>query len=302
MGLKARGPVDVYRPDAPSTAIRLTEVTANGPHLADSAWLILSQEMAGALYSAVDRGRRLEPPPNREDAAQHHLIVATAAIAGAEMETLRSLCALGLHPPAQIHARAIGLLARNAVVFHEDASLALECYNSLEPSRLELSKIAQSIVRNSDLDALLEERYQDAAGTSMRRLEQSHSALFQREEHYLMSPYEQNLWSKWAHGDIIALADAADSVRCAADDLRASLVVKQDLALSLLFRTGLFVSVLLAVLADHRCIASSTVEGLIAKHRALSAKITIFAQSRKSFERAISAGGVQPAPPGEKAD
>ncbi len=271
--------------------IRLAEITVSGPTLADAAWLSLSQQMTGALYAAVDRGRRLDPPSKREDAAQHHLIVATAAIAGAEMETLRSLCALGLHPPAQIHARAIGLLARNAVVFHEDAALALECYDSLEPSRLELSRMAQSILRNSDLDALLETRYQDAAGASMRRLEQAHSSLFQRQESYLMSPYEQNLWSKWAHGDIIALADAADGVRCATADLRESLVVKQDLALSLLFRTGLFVSVLLAVLADHRCIPSSTVEALIATHRELSARITVFERSRRSFEQAMRREG-----------
>jgi hypothetical protein len=268
--------------------------------LADSAWLNLSQRMTGALYAAVDCGRRLEPPSNRGEAAQHHLIIATAAIAGAEMETLRSLCALGLHPPAQIHARVVGLLARNVVVFHEDSALALECYDSLEPSRRELSKVAQSILNNTDLDALLEKRYQDAAGASMRRLEQTNSALFRRQEHYLMSNYEQNLWSKWAHGDIIALADAADGVRCANDDLRASLVVKKDLALSLLYRAGLFASVLLAVLADHRCIPSSTVEELIAEHRALTAEVTIFRQSRESFERAVGTAEVSDVAPHPK--
>lgn len=291
MELKPKGPVDVYRPDAPTTVIRLTEVTTGGTPLGDTAWLNLSKEMTGALYAAVDRGSRLEPPSDREGRAQHQLIIATAAIAGAEMETLRALCALGLHPPAQIHARAIGLLARNAVVFHEDAALALECYDSLEPSRRELSKAAQSILQNAALDELLEKRYQDAAGTSMRRLEQAHSALFQREEHYLMSNYEQNLWSKWAHGDIIALAEAADGVRRATDDLRGSLVVKSDLALSLLFRTGLFASVLLAVLADNHCISGSTVEGLIARHKDLTAQITVFKESREAFKRALRGEG-----------
>ncbi len=287
MPLEARGPENVSRLDAPPTTIRLCNVTLGDDPLADAEWLDFAKQAAGALYTAVDMGRRLAPPTEHDRAAQHHLIVATAAIAAIEMETLRAVCALGLHPPAQIHARALGLLARNAVVFHEDSALALECYESLEPSRLELSRIAQKVLNNSELDTLLEKRYDDVAGASMRKLEQSHAALFQRHEHYLMSAYEQNLWSKWAHGDIVALADVADDLRRADDDLRFSLTVKVNMALGLLFRAGLFASVLLAVLVDRRCLPQSAVETIIARHRALTAKITIFKESRESMERAV---------------
>jgi hypothetical protein len=73
--------------------------------------------------------------------------------------------------------------------------------------------------------------------------------------------------------------------------LRASLVVKKDLALSLLYRTGLFASVLLAVLADRRWIPSSTIEGLITEHQTLTARLTVFRQSRESLESAIGEPG-----------
>jgi hypothetical protein len=262
-------------------------VSIDGSQPADPAWVDLSQQIAGALYTAVERGRRLTPPSTRDAEAQHHMIIATAAIAGAEMEALSALCALGLHTPAQIHARAIGLLARNAIVFHEDAVLARECCDSLETSRRELSQIAQTLLDNADLDALLEKRYADAAGKSMQKLEQTHATLFHRQEHYLMSAYEQRLWSKWAHGDIIALADAAESVRLANQDIRAAIAVKPELALNLMFRTGLSASVLLALLADRRCVPVSTVTSLIEQHRSLTAQITAFAKFREAFEQSL---------------
>jgi hypothetical protein len=271
----------VYRPDAPPTTVRLVDVQpSSAAPLADSAWIRLTQEIAGTLYVAVDTGRRRMPPTEPEAAAQHHLIIATAAIAAAEMETLAALCALGLHPPAQIHARAIGLLARNAIVFHENAALALECYDSLEASRRELSRIAQRILVDPHLDELLEQRYESAAGASMRRFEQTHAASFQRGEHYLINAFEQNEWSKWAHGDIVALANAGDSVRTADADLRGTLVVKPLMAVGLLFRTGLFSSVLLAVLADRGCLNAEHVRQLIARHRALTTQMPSFRTQR----------------------
>jgi hypothetical protein len=52
------------------------------------------------------------------------------------------------------------------------------------------------------------------------------------------------------------------------------------------------VPVLLAALADRRWIPSSTVEGLIAEHRALTVRISAFRQSRESLEKAIGEAGV----------
>jgi hypothetical protein len=230
---------------------------------------------------------RIAPYP----VAQHHLIVATAAIAATELDALYALGTLGFDRSAAIHARGVGLLSRNVVVFSENADLAQECFDSLEPSRFEVSEIAQRIPENPELDAALEERYSAAAGGSMRSLERRQSGLFRRHEHYLINALERTLCSKLNHGDIIALAEAGDSLRRTDAELHPALNVRPLLGLQLLHRSGLSAIALLAVQADRNLIAADAVTTLIDRHRALSPTLEPIRRQNAAAHKALGIEG-----------
>lgn len=284
-----RGPLNVYHPDVPESPIEIP--VAQPPHgvFADPQWVLLARNIAGVLYVVVERGRHRQPPLDAGEAAQHHLCVATGAVCATEIETLAALCDLGLHRSAQVHARAVGILARNALVFSTNAELATLCYDSLEVSRKELIDRARGQLADvAGLWEVLEQRFEDAVGDSMLELEKKHGDLFRKHREYMMSPFFQNYWSKWAHGDIVALAEAGDGLGTATD-VRSALNVTADQALSVLALSVRYALVCYGVLCDLGIGSAAKWQELWDRHDGLVAQ----SDTKQKLEAMLAAVGVK---------
>lgn len=293
MTIEPRGPIVVYAPDVDAAPVRVTELPiAPNRVLAHPDWIDLLRDIAGEFYASVQRAREVEPP---EPIAPHHLIIATTAIAATELETLQALGVLGLHRSAAIHGRSVGLLARNAVVFHEDAELAQSCYDGLDASRNELAALGLAIINDALLDVAMEKRFEAASGTSMRKLEQTHRDRFRVDTGGLITAFDQNAWSKWNHGDVIALADAADRIR-AGGNVRDSINLSNNLMLQLLLSAATS-AVLIGLVLQHRnLIESATLSRVIQRINDLEPTLQPLREAARAARNAVQAQNEEQGP------
>ena len=164
-------------------------------------------EVHTVLYSAVGSAQRAPIIADKTIHAVHQLVVANAAIVASESEAFLTLLSIGLEAPAQIHLRAVGELTRRVVLCREHRNLALELYDSAEPSwrkmasKLPVNDVPEFTKGEKDMRALEQSpRFKKARADVIKRL-------------HALNDLEWEMLSKRSHGDISALVQVSQNLR-----------------------------------------------------------------------------------------
>jgi hypothetical protein len=204
-------------PSAPGT---FAGVILRGPCAYVDAYAVDTLvEITKALYGAVAALRTSSRPP---DDARFHLLVPMLLIATTEAETIATLVSIDLHRTAQIHIRTLGECARraSALIKPEHAQLCVALVESLDASRKQHLDLLEL---DAEQRALVSEPLANATGRTFRQLERSERDKLRFGSPVEPSRMEHEAWSKWAHADILAIADAAAALRTPTEDLRVTL-------------------------------------------------------------------------------
>jgi hypothetical protein len=228
----------------------------------------LLRDISLMLYGYVAAARTL---PNRSDKTRHaveQVQFSSAALAAAEAEAIATMVSFGLCGPARVHVRTLGEIARRCSLIAVKPDLGAQFYDSLEPSRRQL---ADSVPANHFVKPMLAEIFGDAAGPSMEKIERAAADEFADLDRYayIISAYERKDYSKWAHGDIVALADVADRVQAAGKEIN-NAICRDRFPEMMLHRSAQFGLLILSVLSDHGIGTRAEVEDLNARCEALA--------------------------------
>lgn len=182
--------------------------------------LKLLADLTAELYGSVAAARTAE---RKGDDVDYRLetILSSCGIAATEAEAIFVLGSGRRFRTAQIHIRALGEIARRCIVLFNEPEFAKALFASLQHSRKSMvEKVpAGHPVREFTLRFLPKQK-----APTMRTLESDAKALFKKhDEPQTVSAYELEAWSKWQHGDIVALADAAEMIRDSGEDLQDAL-------------------------------------------------------------------------------
>jgi hypothetical protein len=156
--------------------------------------------------------------PEAMDNAVHQLVVANSALVASESEAFLTLISAGLGASAEIHLRAIGEMTRRVVLCREHRELALELYNSAEPSwrklasRLPIADAPEFLKGEQDMRALEQtQRFKSAQKDVIDRF-------------HVLNEIEWAMLSKRTHGDIFALVQVSQNLRDRRDgDIRVAI-------------------------------------------------------------------------------
>ncbi len=232
----------------------------NGPHAikgkvaigpcahVDAGMVALLSDAMKVLYGSVGAARGLPATTDPEKAAMREVVIATACLAATEAEALVTLTSLDLIGPARIHARALGDDARRVNIFYRRPDIASKVYASLDATRKQL---AQKVEAGHEFRELADQFFADITGETMEQIERKLQADFGADDSldHIMTPYERARWSKWAHGDVTAMAEAVTRLRAAGDDLRTAINVEDDATLVLHRAVGFVLTVVIVFIA-----------------------------------------------------
>jgi len=259
--LQRRGPLNTSNPLA-TNAVK-GEMVIGPCRYVDKYPLDLLAQITQKLYAVVAAARTFEPKDADERKnALHHVLVATLGIAATQAETIVTLVSCDLHKTAEVHIRSLGESAKRCKFLLEDASLdvALAIFGSLEASR---KALAGKVPAAHELREIVDKLYAEVNGPTMEAIERRMDRTTEAEE-FAISSFERTVFSKWAHSDIVALADAGDRIRGADEDLRKALNVDATIAGAVL-RSITFALILLACGHAVKINTSADVEGLAQK-------------------------------------
>ena len=174
-----------------------------------------------ALYSAVGSAQRAPIMEDKTANAVHQLVIANAALVASESEAFLTLISIGLEAPAQVHLRAIGEMTRRVVLCREHRDLALELYDSAEPSwrkmvaKLPVDDAPEFAKGEKDMRALEQlSRFKDAQADVIKRF-------------HVLNELEWAMFSKRSHGDIYALVQVSQSLRNRGAEVRPAINMTQ---------------------------------------------------------------------------
>lgn len=224
-------------------------IPACGPIRDDTIGQVLKllADLTAELYGSVAAARTAQRKGADVD-YRLETILSSCGIAATEAEAVFALGSGRLFRTAQIHIRALGEIARRCIVLFSEPGFAKALFDSLQHSRKSLvEKVpAGHPVREFTLRFLPKQK-----APTMRTLESDAKALFKKHDAAeTVSAYELEAWSKWQHGDIVALADAADEIRESGENLQAALNGSNNRdPLALIHRACRFVIHLLFVLS-----------------------------------------------------
>jgi hypothetical protein len=169
---------------------------------------MLLADILTILYNAVGSAQRADVHPDPTTNAVHQLVISNAALIASECDALLTLVSVGLEAPAQIHQRAVGEMTRRVLICREYRPLAVELYNSTEPSWRKLG--AKILPPGGAPEFTKGER-------DMRYLE--NSAAFRKakediiEKFHVLDDAESEMFSKRSHGDIYALVQVSQALQ-----------------------------------------------------------------------------------------
>lgn len=186
----------------------------------------LTQEMlqtlaraTSILYSLVAAAQQAPRLGASDRDAQFEVVVTTVALLAGEVEAFAQLAAVGLEGPAQVHARAVGYFATRIALYRENATVAVEVYNSFPASLVDLLEDYDD--EHHPLSVTLPD---GASSVSMRTIERRTSFKRRRNEiaaeQHLLSLAEHETLSKRAHGDVTAMAQVARCLSHRGTDVR----------------------------------------------------------------------------------
>lgn len=124
----------------------------------------LLAEIQTVLYSAVGSAQQADVQPDPTTNAVHQLVISNSALVASESDAFLTLISIGLEAPAQVHERAVGEMTGRVLLCRDYRDLALELYNSAEPS---WRKLAAKVLPPEDAAEFL------AGGKDMRAFEQT---------------------------------------------------------------------------------------------------------------------------------
>lgn len=176
---------------------------------------ILLADIQTVLYNAVGSAQRADVHPDPTTNAVHQLVMSNSALVASESEAFLTLVSIGLEAPAQIHERAVGEMTRRVLLCREHRDLALELYNSAEPSWRKLgAKILPS--ESAPEFAKGEKDMRDLENTDAFR--KARASLIER--YHVLNDTEWALFSKRSHGDIYALVQVSQALQRRDADVR----------------------------------------------------------------------------------
>lgn len=242
--LAPRGELRATNPEAP-TQINVA-IPQCGPLGTDSVGQLvqLLRDFTAALYGAVAAARTIK---TKDGKVNHSLetIISSGAIAATQAEAMVILCSAKCHRVAEIHLRALGEIARRVIVIYREPAFAKAVYESLQQSRRAL---VEKVPEGHPIRDFVLKFFPQTQAATMRGLERKSDELFKKhEEGGTLLLYESEAWSKWQHGDIVALADAADAVRESGTRLQEALHCSKNDHVELLHRACGFAITLLYV-------------------------------------------------------
>lgn len=241
-----RGELRATNPEAP-THINVA-IPQCGPVGADSVGQLvkLLTELTAALYGAVAVARTFKTNDGNVNYGLE-TIISSSAIAATQAEAMVILCSAKCYRVAEIHLRALGEIARRVIVIYREPAFAKALYDSLQQSRRAL---VEKVPAGHPIRDFVLKFFPQTHATTMRGLERKSDELFKKhEEGGTLLLYESEAWSKWQHGDVVALADAADVVRVSDTQLQEALHCSKNDHVALLHRGCGFVMTLLYVLS-----------------------------------------------------
>lgn len=207
----------------------------------------LLADATAVLYGAIEAARYLPDPKDEAKTKWRMILVATAALGASEAEAAMALASVDLLSTARIHIRALGDDARRVNVLFRNVDIAVSLYDSLDATRKHLGS---KITAGHEVRLLVEEFFKDIDGPRMERIEQSLAAEFAAADDaaHIMTSYERALWSKWAHGDVIAMAEVVSRLNAAAADLRTAINVDDEGDLALHRAVGFALTILIVLI------------------------------------------------------
>lgn len=207
----------------------------------------LLADLTAELYGSVAAARTFESKDGKVN-YRIETIIASSAIAATEAEAVVILCSVKRYRVAEIHIRALAEIARRVNVIYREPGFAKAIFDSLQQSRRAL---VEKVPTGHPAREFVLRFLPRVVVPTMRSLERKSEALFKKHlEGGTVSAYELEAWSKWQHGEIVALADAADAVRESRELLQEALhCSSRDDFVPLLHRACGFVLHLLYVLS-----------------------------------------------------
>lgn len=161
-----------------------------------------------ALYSAIGSAQRAPIQDDPTTNAVHQLLVSNCALAASEGEAFLRLVSVGLEAPARVHLRAVAEMTRRVVLCREYRHLALELYNSAEPS---WRKLGAKVLDPEDAPEFAK------GERDMRDLENTEPFKKAKtdiiERFHLLNDTEWAMLSKRSHGDIYALIEVSQALQ-----------------------------------------------------------------------------------------
>jgi len=207
----------------------------------------LLADATAVLYGAIEAARHLPDPKDEAKTKWRKILIATAALGASEAESAMALASVDLLSTTRIHVRALGDDARRANVLFRNVDIAVSLYDSLDATRKHLGS---KITAGHEVRLMVDEFFKDIDGQRMEKIEQSLAAKFAADDEaaHIMTPYERALWSKWAHGDVIAMAEVVSRLNVTAADLRTAINVDDDGDLALHRAVGFALTILIALI------------------------------------------------------
>lgn len=176
---------------------------------------MLLADILTILYNAVGSAQRADVHPDPTINAVHQLVISNSALVASESDAFLALVSRGLEAPAQIHQRSVGEMTRRVLLCRERRDLALELYNSAEPSWRKLG--AKILPAETAPEFAKGER-------DMRTLENTDAFRKAKadiiEKFHVLNDTESEMFSKRSHGDIYALVQVSQALQRRDADVR----------------------------------------------------------------------------------
>lgn len=186
-----------------------------GTNIGDWRIVELFGDVTRGLVGAFQTARTLKVPDDEKRNAVHQLTVATAALAIAEARTLLMLVTAGFTASSRVHLRALGEYSLRVQFFKADPNTALRVYRSFVAAQVEMLKHLDA---DDDLTRKVHEFF--AAASEKTPDQRLTGGLVKRDPGTVpIRKHEWGFWSKWSHGDILALGEVSNRILRGQGDL-----------------------------------------------------------------------------------
>ncbi len=179
---------------------------------------ILLADILTVLYNAVGSAQQADVDPDPTTNAVHQLVISNSALVASESDAFLTLVSIGLEAPAQVHERAVGEMTRRVLLCREYRDLALELYNSAEPS---WRKLVAQMLPSEDAPEFLQGEKDMRALEQTQRFKDARTAII--EKYHILTDLEWAMFSKRSHGDIYALVEVSQALQGRDANVRAAI-------------------------------------------------------------------------------